>query len=145
MKIAVVGCGAVGTFYGARLCRAGRNVHFLLRSDYDTVRRHGVAVRSPQGDFEARPNCANTPEAIGLKLLPSVADEQIGRTLTMGPYKPSTVIDFEQGRPLELEALFIEPLRQAQRAGISAPRLSALCGVLTQLDLQLSSRVDRSH
>ena len=83
--------------------------------------------------------------ALGLQLLPSVADEQINRTLTMGAYKPSTVIDFEQGRPLELEALFIEPLRQAQKAGISAPRLSVLCSVLTQLDFQLLRTVDRPH
>ena len=92
MKIAVVGCGAVGTFYGARLCRAGRNVHFLLRSDYDTVRRHGVAVRSQQGDFEARPNCANTPEAIGfsdliLVALKTTANNQLARLLSplVGP------------------------------------------------------------
>jgi tRNA A37 threonylcarbamoyladenosine dehydratase len=33
MKIAVVGCGAVGSYYGAMLSRAGQDVHFLLRSD----------------------------------------------------------------------------------------------------------------
>ena len=41
MKIAVVGCGAVGSFYGSQLCRAGHDVHFLLRSDYDAVRFRG--------------------------------------------------------------------------------------------------------
>ena len=54
MKIAVVGCGAVGSFYGAKLAGAGHEVHFLLRSDYDIVRRQGVQVRSPEGDFQAR-------------------------------------------------------------------------------------------
>jgi len=39
MKIAVVGCGAVGSFYGAKLARAGEEVHFLLRSDYDAMLR----------------------------------------------------------------------------------------------------------
>jgi 2-dehydropantoate 2-reductase len=52
----------------------------------------------------------------------------------MGVYKASTLVDFEQGKPLELEALFLEPLRQAQKAGVQTPRLAALCGVLTQLD-----------
>ena len=65
MKIAVVGCGALGSFYGAKLSRAGEEVHFLLRSDYDVVRRHGVAIRSPEGDFRARPRCAKSPEEIG--------------------------------------------------------------------------------
>jgi 2-dehydropantoate 2-reductase len=65
VKIAVVGCGAVGSFYGAKLVRAGRDVHFLLRSDYDVVRRNGVSIRSPQGDFQVRPRCARTAAEIG--------------------------------------------------------------------------------
>jgi 2-dehydropantoate 2-reductase len=66
MKIAVVGCGAVGSYYGAMLSRAGQDVHFLLRSDYDVVRRHGVSIKSPGGDFNARPRAARTPEEIGI-------------------------------------------------------------------------------
>ena len=317
MKIAVVGCGAVGSFYGAKLSRAGQELHFLLRSDYDVVRRRGVFIRSPEGDFNVRPRCAKTPEEIGPsdlvliglkatandqfpKLLPplvsantavltlqnglgneealaklfpveqilgglcfvclnriepgviqhldhgtvvlgefqrwpeprthdiasmfrnagvnckvsdtlarahweklvwnipfnglgvagaagldafvspsstisqpgtclttdqlladprwenlvrelmleiiraagalgfsipeTLADKQIERTRTMGAYKAATRIDFERGQPLELESLFLEPLRQARKAGASVPRLEALCRVLQQLD-----------
>ena len=65
MKIAVVGCGAVGSFYGAKLARARHEVHFLLRSDYDAVRRRGVRIQSPDGDFRVRPRCARRPEDIG--------------------------------------------------------------------------------
>jgi 2-dehydropantoate 2-reductase len=65
VRIAVVGCGAVGSFYGAKLARAGDEVHFLLRSDYEAVRRQGVLVRSPEGDFQVRPRCALRPEEIG--------------------------------------------------------------------------------
>jgi 2-dehydropantoate 2-reductase len=65
MKIAVVGCGAVGSFYGAKLARDGHDVHFLLRSDYDHVRRHGIAIKSPRGDFHVTPRCARAPEEIG--------------------------------------------------------------------------------
>jgi 2-dehydropantoate 2-reductase len=325
MKVAVVGCGAVGSFYGAKLARAGHEVHFLLRSDYDSVRRNGVRVRSPQGDFCIHPGCARHPDEIGpsdlvligLKttandqfhwLLPplvhgttavltlqnglgneeqlarlfpveqimgglcfvclnrlepglihhidhgqvvvgelqrrpeprthhiaslfreagvpcdptddlarahwekltwnipfnglgvagtagfaavvsgslatrsagipagealgatkttdllladpqwaslvrdlmleiiaaaralgfalpeSLADTQIERTRTMGAYKASTLIDFERRQPLELESLFLEPLRQARAAGVPVPRLEALCNLLQQLD-----------
>jgi 2-dehydropantoate 2-reductase len=66
VKIAVVGCGAVGSFYGAKLARAGDEVHFLLRSDYEAVRRHGVQIRSPQGDFRVQPRCARAAAEIGL-------------------------------------------------------------------------------
>lgn len=65
MKIAIVGCGALGSYYGARLARAGHDVHFLLRSDYEVVRGRGVLIRSFAGDFEAHPRCADRPEAIG--------------------------------------------------------------------------------
>ncbi len=320
MKIAVVGCGAVGSYYGAMLCRAGREVHFLLRSGFEAVRQKGVTIRSPAGNFTIHPQCAKTPEAIGLsdlvliglkttandqfpKLLPplvgpqtavatlqnglgnteqlarlfspeqilcglcfvclnrvkpgvihhleygmivlgefqrragprthglaamfrdagvpckvtdnlawaqweklvwnipfnglgvagaagyevfatrhpspvtrhspgpvlttdklladprwekllrdlmleviaaagalgfeipaSYAEEQIERTRTMGAYKASTLIDFERHQPLELESMFLEPLRRAQKAGVPVPRLAVLCEVLQQLD-----------
>jgi 2-dehydropantoate 2-reductase len=72
--------------------------------------------------------------ALGFHVQQSLADEQIRRTRTMGAYKASTLIDFERRMPLELESLFLEPLRQAQRAGVRVPRLEALCRVLRRLD-----------
>lgn len=322
MKLAVVGCGAVGSYYGAMLCRAGQDVHFLLRSDFDVVRQRGLAIRSINGDFHVRPHCARLPDEIGVcdailiglkttandqlpKLLPPLvgphtvivtlqnglgnteclarlfspgqilnglcfvclnrlepgvihhldyglivlgefqrppgprteqlaallqaagvpckvtdnlaraqweklvwnipfnglgvagvagfdaftdpahrpppairhsavlttdrlladprweklvrelmrevlagagglghsiplafAGKQIERTRTMGAYKASTLLDFERQRPLELESLFLEPLRRAQAAGVAVPRLARLCEVLQQLDQQ---------
>lgn len=317
MKIAVVGCGALGSYYGGKLCRDGQEVHFLLRSDYDVVRRRGVTVRSPEGNFNVRPKCAREPgeigvvdlvliglkttandqfpklllplvgpktavltlqnglgneeelvklfpveqilgglcfvclnrtepgvidhighgrivlgefqrwpeprthdvatmirhsgvpcevtdnlarahweklvwnipfnglgvascagieavrtgqvaagapkgsclttdrllgdpawqqivrelmheivavaNGLGLKVSDGVVETQISRTIPMGAYKASTLIDFERGQPLELQSLFLEPLRQARSTGIKTPRLEALCGVLKSL------------
>jgi 2-dehydropantoate 2-reductase len=48
---AIVGTGALGGFYGARLQKAGLEVNFLLRSDYERVKKHGLIVESPEGDF----------------------------------------------------------------------------------------------
>ena len=318
MKIGVVGCGAVGGYYGARLGRAGHDTHFLARSDYDVIRRSGVEIRSPEGDFHHQPQCSRQPEEIGvcdlvlvalkttandqfgplvaplvgpttavltlqnglgneeqlaalfgqerifgglcfvclnriapgviqhlahgtivmgafnrppeprahelaaalrasgvpckvaanlaaahweklvwnipfnglgvasaagyeavtngrlpagatvgaclttdalladprwearvrdlmlevidaanrlgLALAPSVADHQIQRTREMGRYQASTLLDFERGQKLELESLFLEPLRQARRAGAEVPLLANLCAVLQELD-----------
>jgi 2-dehydropantoate 2-reductase len=72
--------------------------------------------------------------ALGFKLGDDLEQVQIERTRTMGAYKPSSLIDFERGQPIELQSLFLEPLRQIQGAGVSAPRLSVLCSVLGQLD-----------
>jgi 2-dehydropantoate 2-reductase len=92
MKIAVVGCGAIGSFYGARLCQSGHETHFLLRSDYDAVRRHGVRIKSVDGDFEVRPLCADAPEQIGvadlvLIGLKTTANDQLRKLLSplVGP------------------------------------------------------------
>ena len=48
---AIVGTGALGGFYGAKLQKAGLEVNFLLRSDYERVKKHGLIVESPEGDF----------------------------------------------------------------------------------------------
>ncbi len=318
MKIAVVGCGAVGSYYGARLSLSGEDVHFLLRSDYEVVKRNGVQVVTTDGEFTVRPKCARAPaeigivnvvvialkstansrfqelvsplvgpstsiltlqnglgneaqlaalfgkekvlgglcfvclnrtapgviqhiahgtivmgeygrpalprthaiaqaiqksgvpckvtdnleqahweklvwnipfnglgvagtagyeavisgnvdrskklgpclatdilladarweqlvrdlmmetiaaaQALGLAVKDSAAQKQIDRTREMGAYRASTLIDFERGQELELDALFFEPLRQAQKAGVKAPRLEAMCRTLEQLN-----------
>jgi 2-dehydropantoate 2-reductase len=67
MKLAIVGSGAVGGYYGARLARAGEEVHFLLRSDYTVVRDHGWRVTDHDGTWELRPVHAHArPETIGV-------------------------------------------------------------------------------
>ena len=50
-SFAIIGSGAVGSYYGARLVQGGQNVHFLLRSDYETVQKHGLKIKSCAGDF----------------------------------------------------------------------------------------------
>jgi 2-dehydropantoate 2-reductase len=73
-------------------------------------------------------------QRLGFGVPAEMVDQQIERTRTMGPYKASTLIDFERRQPLELRSLFLEPLRQAQTTGLSLPRLTSLCRVLEQLD-----------
>lgn len=51
MKIAIVGSGSIGLYYGARLAASGHQVHFLLRSGYEEARSHGIRVTSPAGDL----------------------------------------------------------------------------------------------
>ena len=51
MTYGIIGTGAIGGYYGARMARAGHDVHFLLHSDYDHVREHGLQVYSHEGDF----------------------------------------------------------------------------------------------
>jgi len=48
---AILGTGALGGFYGAKLQKAGLDVHFLLNSDYLHVQQHGLIVESKDGNF----------------------------------------------------------------------------------------------
>ena len=51
MRYGIIGAGAIGGYYGAKLAHAGQEVHFLLRSDYEYVRQHGLQVDSCDGSF----------------------------------------------------------------------------------------------
>jgi 2-dehydropantoate 2-reductase len=51
----------------------------------------------------------------------------------MGPYQPSSLVDFKAGRPLEVEAIWGEPLRRAAAAGVATPRLALLHALLRRL------------
>ena len=71
--------------------------------------------------------------AEGCKIGGGFIDFQIERTRKMGAYKPSTLIDWEAGRELEIEPIWGEPLRRAAAAGVAVPRLQALYGGLRAL------------
>ena len=64
-RIAVVGAGAVGSYYGMRLAEAGHDVRFLMRRDYEAVKRGGLRLTSHLGDLHLRePLVERTPEAL---------------------------------------------------------------------------------
>lgn len=61
MKYGVIGTGAIGGYYGARLAQSGQELHFLLRSDYEYVRQHGLQIDSCDGSFHLdAPHVYNT-------------------------------------------------------------------------------------
>ncbi len=51
IRYGVIGTGALGGFYGGMLAKAGHEVHFLFRSDFEHVRVNGLKVDSVKGDF----------------------------------------------------------------------------------------------
>ena len=51
MRYGVIGTGAIGGYYGAKLAHAGQELHFLFRSDYEYVKQHGLQVDSCDGSF----------------------------------------------------------------------------------------------
>jgi len=65
VKIAVIGAGAVGGYFGGRLAAAGNDVTFLVRGKTLEALRSGLLrVKSVKGDFEVRVAATNEPAEI---------------------------------------------------------------------------------
>jgi 2-dehydropantoate 2-reductase len=62
VRFAVVGAGAVGGYFGAKLARAGHDVTFVARGAHlAAIRAHGLAITSVLGDFVARADAVEDP------------------------------------------------------------------------------------
>lgn len=67
MRFAILGSGAVGGYYGARLARAGHDVTFIARGAHlQAIRERGLEVRSPAlGDFTVRARAEEDTSTVG--------------------------------------------------------------------------------
>ena len=67
MKIAIMGAGGVGGYFGARLAAAGNRVGFIARGAHrDAMIRNGLEIRSPLGDLHlSEPRVADDPRDLG--------------------------------------------------------------------------------
>lgn len=68
MRIAIIGAGGVGGFFGARLQKAGADVHFVARGAHlAAMRSDGLSIESPLGDIHLpRVNATEHPAEIGV-------------------------------------------------------------------------------
>jgi 2-dehydropantoate 2-reductase len=66
MRIAVLGAGGVGGYYGGILARAGHDVALLARGAHlEALRENGLEVRTPEGAFTVQVAAEDDPEALG--------------------------------------------------------------------------------
>ncbi|PLP92577.1 2-dehydropantoate 2-reductase [Pseudomonas sp. FFUP_PS_473] len=72
--------------------------------------------------------------ACGHVLPEGYAEDLFAITENMPDYWPSMYHDYAQGRPLELDAIYAEPLAQARQAGCQLPRIEALYQTLAFID-----------
>ena len=109
MKYGIIGTGAIGGYYGAKLARAGKDVHFLLHSDYDHVRLHGLQVNSCDGNFHLNHvNAYSRPEDmpqcdVVLVCLKSVNNNKLTTLLPPLLGKETLVVLIQNGIGLEAD------------------------------------------
>nr|CRH08134.1 Putative 2-dehydropantoate 2-reductase [Candidatus Magnetococcus massalia] len=98
-RILIVGAGAIGGYYGAKLAQSGAEVSVVSRSDYAAVKQHGITIESfSEGRFHFKPahvcrhvaDYPGTPDymLITLKVLPeidlrNIVGDKIGPNTTL--------------------------------------------------------------
>ena len=114
-RIGIIGSGAIGGFYGLMLARAGFDVHFLLRSEYEVVRDQGLvlesAVHGPlQMQVQAYANVADMPQCdwllVGAK---ATSNDQLAPLIVQAAAPDARVVLLQNGLGVE------EQLRPALR------------------------------
>ena len=64
--------------------------------------------------------------ALGHLIEDSFIEQQVTVTRTMNAYRPSSMIDYVEGREVEVDAIWREPLRRARELGVDVPEIARL-------------------
>ncbi len=82
-------------------------------------------------------------EAAGHPLPEDVVQQNLDGTRKMAPYKTSMLVDYESGRPMEIEAILGNALQVAKRHHVSAPHMESLYALLKLLENKTASQQNK--
>lgn len=127
MRIAVLGAGGVGGYFGGILARSGNKVALLARGEHlDAVREKGLEVRTPEGAFTVRVAAESDPEALGPVDLAIVAV----KTYSLDEIAPAAAILARKGADILPLLNGVDAADRLIRDGVPAERV---LGGLTQI------------
>ncbi len=115
MKVAIIGTGAVGGYYGALLAKNGLDVHFLVHSDFEHVRKHGLFVDSVDGKISLpKVNAYGAPEDmprcdIGIIALKTTSNGALPTILPHVVKPDAIIVVLQNGLGVEKQVLEILP------------------------------------
>ncbi len=97
MKVAVMGAGSIGGYFGGMLARDGHDVTMVARGEHlDAIRRDGLQMRTEAGDFVASCSATDNPADIGvvdLALLTTKTYHNVDAVPAMTPFVgPDTAV-----------------------------------------------------
>jgi len=132
MKIAIVGAGGVGGYFGAQLAEHGHEVHLIARGNHlKAIKENGLTVTSPNGDLHVTSlNATDTPAEVGITDAVIVAvkgwqlNDVIPTITTLS--EPKTLI-----LPLLNGVEASDTLNSQLKNGIV---LHGLCGIIAKID-----------
>jgi 2-dehydropantoate 2-reductase len=128
-QAAAIPCTAVADLERAQWEKLVWNIPFNGLSVAEGGVTTDVLLSSAETEDELRALMAEVvaaARALGHELDDGIIDFQIERTRPMGPYRTSSMIDFVEGREVEVDSIWREPLRRARAAGLSTPHLARL-------------------
>ena len=132
MRIAVIGAGGVGGYFGGRLAEAGEDVTFLARGrTLEALRTNGLRIRSPLGDAAIEPvSVAEDPAEVGpadLVILGVKAWQVPDVARTLGPMigEGTSILPLQNG--VEAPDQLIEVLG-------AGPVLGGLCKIISKIE-----------
>lgn len=127
MRIAILGSGGVGSYYGGLLARAGHAVALLARGEHlAAVRARGLEVRTPDGSFTAAVEAADEPQALGAADLAVVAV----KSYSLAEIAPAARLLAEKGADVLPLLNGVEAADRLIASGVSADRV---LGGLTEI------------
>ena len=116
MKTAILGAGALGCYYGARLAESGHDVTFIVRSAYDPIRQNGLRVESVDGDIHlpAPRICRSAQECGPVDLVivcwKTTCNDKLAEALPHLVHPVTEVITFQNGMGnAEAISAFVSP------------------------------------
>lgn len=90
MRILIVGAGATGGYFGARLAQAGRDVTFLVRERrFKQLQENGLVLRTPQGVEKLQPQLTQAGTLSGTYDLIILTVKSFGLTQAMADIAPA--------------------------------------------------------
>ncbi|UCD68077.1 MAG: 2-dehydropantoate 2-reductase [Betaproteobacteria bacterium] len=114
MKIAVIGSGGVGGYFGGRLAAAGNDVTFVARgANLDAMRKNGLRVLSALGDMNLeKVQCTDDTTAIGQVDIVMIAVKLWSTDEAIAAAKPlvgpdTAVVSFQNGITAEEKLLAV--------------------------------------
>lgn len=103
MRIAVVGAGGLGGYFGARLCLGGAQVHFIARGAHlQALRDQGLRIVGPQPMHVPRVQASDDPDSIGPVDLVMLCVKLWDTTAALEQARPlmgvrSAIVSFQNG------------------------------------------------
>jgi len=136
-EAARIGCKLTDRIVTARWQKAVWNATFNPISIMGGVLDTAAILRTPRDrEFvrRAMQEVCDVAAAVGHPMPAGIAAQMIERTQAMPAYKTSMALDFENGRPMELEAILGNTVRAGRDAGVAMPTLEALYALAKMIE-----------